>query len=466
MDHDKIKLKLKDAKSVEDLLNTLRECSGPISKMNIHLNDREKEVNIKESATLRKIVDVKYFIALRKTIEKFIEKDEAETARNLLKDILVAKDENLGKFYEMMVYYFLINNDISFTPQVKIQSSECYKKGDKGYDADGLIHGLNCVFDVKMFGIVFPHITIARKKLQEKVNKKISEKIEQFKGERNENIQSLSKDIEEEMDIDKKKTLKEKLDLEKKKVERMIIEEKKGLWKYVLKIDGQYNADTISIKKHIFERLDILAEELVEKVWIDHMETWKKLDWGSDDKTCEYGQDVILVKIDGTDYTCRLHSSRYKIVTSVHESDMYEWAKNNRFYFMHDASQFVKDRPYMIICSFDKESGSPFLSFTEYLDGYFRALCRRIFMDLNRMTDRNIDDGKAVPVTISEASKKITGIIFIETSGLAKDEKKNTAKDYVWAYFNPNADNPLYDYQKKELFYIGVSYDDYRNDNY
>lgn len=95
MDHDKIKLKLKEVKSVKDLLDTLKNCSEPISKMNIHLKDTEKEVNIKESATLRKIVDVKYFIALRKTIEKFIEKDEAETARNLLKDILVAKDENM-----------------------------------------------------------------------------------------------------------------------------------------------------------------------------------------------------------------------------------------------------------------------------------------------------------------------------------------------------------------------------------
>lgn len=468
MDHDKIKLKLKEVKSVKDLLDTLKNCSEPISKMNIHLKDTEKEVNIKESATLRKIVDVKYFIALRKTIEKFIEKDEAETARNLLKDILVAKDENLGKFYEMMAYYFLISTDMQFKPQIQIQSSECYKKGDKGYDADGLIKYWNCVFDVKMFGIVFPHIVTANKKLQEKINKKIIERIKQFKAERNENIQSLSDEFNNETDTDKKKILMDKIALEKKKIERMMNEEEANLWKYTLKIDGYHSLDMNKMRKNILNELDNLAEELAKRAWDERLEKWKNLDnWDNKNNICKHGLGFIQMKIDETNYTCTLYSpifmnSNGGIVTSIHENDMYEWAKNNRFYFMHDASQFVKDRPYMIICPFDKESSGPFLSFTDNLDGYFRALRRRIFMDLNRMTDRYVDDGKAVPVTISEASKKITGIIFIETSAIAKDE----TYDRAWAYLNPNADNPLAEHQIYYFNHISALVDDFRYDNY
>lgn len=468
MDNNEIKVKLKNLKSVEDLLDTMTTYSEPISKMNIHLKEREKEVNIKESATLRKIVDVKYFIALCKTIETFIEKDEAETARNLLKDILVAKDENLGKFYEMMAYYFLISTCMPFKPQIQIQSTECYKKGDKGYDADGLIKEWNCVFDVKMFGIVFPHIVTAEKKLQEKVNEQITERIKQFKAERSKNIQSLSDELNNETNTEKKKILMDKIVLEKRKIERMVNEEKSNLWKYVLKIDGVHNLDMDNMKKNIFSELERLAEELVKKAWDSRLEKWENLtNWDSENDICKHGLGFIQMKVNETNYTCTLYSPismHYNggIVIRIHGNDMYEWAKNNRFYFMHDASQFVKDRPYIIICPFDKESSGPFLSFTDNLDGYFRALCRRIFMDLNRMTDRDVDDGKAVPVTIAEASKKITGIIFIETSAIAKGGRY----DCVWAYLNPNADNPLAKHQINYFHNISALVDDFRYDNY
>ena len=43
MDNNEIKVKLKNLKSVEDLLDTMTTYSEPISKMNIHLKEREKE---------------------------------------------------------------------------------------------------------------------------------------------------------------------------------------------------------------------------------------------------------------------------------------------------------------------------------------------------------------------------------------------------------------------------------------
>lgn len=368
----------------------------------------------------------------------------------------------------MMAYYFLISTGVMFAPQIHISSDDCYKRDKQGYEADGIISEWNCVFDVKMFGIVFPHVITAENKLQEKVNKKILERIEQFESEVNKKIQLLSEEIKNETDEYKQKQLMCEVDLENKKLERMIMEKREDLWSYVLKIDGNHSINVLDMKKHMLGNLDHLAEKLAQMAWDERIEKWENIqDWESKNLIRKHGLGFIQKNVDGTTYTCSLYSPismqlNHGFITKWHTSDIYEWALNNRFYFMHDASQFVRSRPYMIICVFDKELSGPFLQFTDGLSGYFRALCRRIFMDLNRMTDRNVDDGKAIPVSISEASKKITGILFLETSAIAE----GNWHDYGWVYFNPNADNPLMEYQKNYFHNCNVFMDNFRYDNY
>ena len=142
----------------------------------------------------------------------------------------------------------------------------------------------------------------------------------------------------------------DKIALEKKKIERMMNEEEANLWKYTLKIDGYHSLDMNKMRKNILNELDNLAEELAKRAWDERLEKWKNLDnWDNKNNICKHGLGFIQMKIDETNYTCTLYSpifmnSNGGIVTSIHENDMYEWAKNNRFYFMHDASQFVKDR--------------------------------------------------------------------------------------------------------------------------
>lgn len=81
---------LKNAILARDIIAAINEKSEIIRKMDIRLKETEQAYKIEESATLRKIKDIKYFNALCKTVEKFHETGESDTAKKLLKDILVA----------------------------------------------------------------------------------------------------------------------------------------------------------------------------------------------------------------------------------------------------------------------------------------------------------------------------------------------------------------------------------------
>ena len=155
-----------------------------------------------------------------------------------------------------------------------------------------------------------------------------------------------------------------------------------------------------------------------------------------------------------------------KISSIVSSQDYTLWARNNRFYFMSDCSQFCINVPYLIFCPFDN-SLDTHLNYSSNRDVAFqlRFLCRRIFVELAHMDNRYIHefDGKARNnITISAASKKITGIIFLDVT------KKNSYNDCrIWAFFNPNADNSLYNFQIDQWFRIPGAYiDTFEFDNY
>ena len=71
----------------------------------------------------------------------------------------------------------------------------CFKSSRDGYDADGEILELNCVFDVKEFGIGFPHRKDFRMRLQERVNRLFSEKIKEYLEESYNTIRTLEQEI-------------------------------------------------------------------------------------------------------------------------------------------------------------------------------------------------------------------------------------------------------------------------------
>ena len=115
---------LKNAKTNIDILNVLSEEADAIKNLNVKI----EEINIHNSKALCKLKNPDYLQALKSTIEQFIKSDNINEARNLLKDVLISKDGNQGKFFEMMTYYSLFKLNLNFNPQPHIKSEDCYRQ--------------------------------------------------------------------------------------------------------------------------------------------------------------------------------------------------------------------------------------------------------------------------------------------------------------------------------------------------
>lgn len=120
----------------------------------------------------KNIVDIK--ICLPSEQLKMLEKlfitwgkdDMNAEVENLLNDILKQPNNQNGKVYEALVYAWLSGHSIQYKPQFHVNTEDCFKRTDAGYDADGKITENNIVFDIKQFGVTLPQIETLRKKLQ------------------------------------------------------------------------------------------------------------------------------------------------------------------------------------------------------------------------------------------------------------------------------------------------------------
>lgn len=468
MEIEKMITALNNAKTNTDIRKILSEGSALIKSLDI----RFKEIDIHTSKTLGKLKNPRYCQALITTIEKLSEQGYDEFAKALIKDILVSRGGNQGKLFEMMTYYCLLKKGMRFNPQPHIEAEFCFKSSGDGYDADGEILELNCVFDVKEFGIGFPHIKDFKFKLQEQVDRLFSEKIKEYLEESNNTIRRLEQEIDSQTSDDLKNRLKEEIEKEKRKQDRMDSEIKSKLWNYTITVDGLINMGMDDLADYI-KNASYIAEKLVNIAWKERINKWEDdSTWNNDNPIVKHGLGLYQKNLKGLGRTCTLESKIVQEVrgtshTNVYEIDAYEWAMKNKFYFMGDASQFVRNKPYMIICVLDRHDNMFLHNVNDY-DIFFRPLCRRMFVELNQMTDRKIQtsfDGKAKPgFSVSEAAKKITGIIFLETSELIDTERARTP---MWIYLNPNADNPLFNYQANQLrLMMPEIIEDYKYDNY
>lgn len=220
--------------------------------------------------------------------------------------------------------------------------------------------------------------------------------------------------------------------------------EKENPKKYYLTITCGINISVESFKKQFLEKIPDLA---------------KKIMCAENKINGDY-----VFKHNGLEFhVCNVETN--ECFYSRASFDPYEFAKNNELYFMHHASQFCLNVPYVIFCPFDSELAYPFtLGDKSFIKISLRALCRRIFINLLK-NDQQVHklDGKAREgITVSDASKKISAIIFIDVSQKFKYEDC-----YIYVYQNPNADNKIKRYQMDKLFrYNGAFIDDFFFDNY
>ena len=87
-----------------------------------------------------------------------------------------------------------------------------------------------------------------------------------------------------------------------------------------------------------------------------------------------------------------------------------------------------------------------------------------MFVQHPRLSERRLSefDGKADPkVTVAMASRKLSGVMFIDVS------EKNENKEENFLFLNPNADNPLPGFLINSQFRAcNVIIEDFEYDNY
>lgn len=216
---------------------------------------------------------------------------------------------------------------------------------------------------------------------------------------------------------------------------------------YYVTVEGTKNISTRVLEKKYLSRLPQLVEEIMSEE--------NKL-------YCDY-----LYKDNDSGIEIKLHNREHgNIFASISEFDPYEWAEKNQFYFMRHASQFCMNSPYIIICPFDGNCCGFFLGRdTREVYDMLRPLCRRMFMNLINIKDRDIrefDDNAREGIKVSTAARNVSAIVFLDVS---KEYSFSEAR--IWAFLNPNADNKILNYQTNQLFGLkGACVEDFRFDNY
>lgn len=216
---------------------------------------------------------------------------------------------------------------------------------------------------------------------------------------------------------------------------------------YYIIISGSENISTREIKVDFLEKIDELVVKIMKEENKNHTDyIYHDLKHRLEFRVCEKKPNRLFI--------------------SMSEFDLYEWAANNEFYFMYHASQFCFNVPYILFCPFDRNIAYMFSNNDiNFIYTTFRALCRRIFINLLKMESRKINefDGKAISdISISTASRKISAIVFMDVS-----EEYNDNNCRIFVYQNPNADHKLKRYQVNTMFRNAGAYiEDFLFDNY
>ena len=154
---------------------------------------------------------------------------------------------------------------------------------------------------------------------------------------------------------------------------------------------------------------------------------------------------------------------KQSVSISTQETNPYLLAKRNRYYPFKSARQFTRNEPFLLIfpysSAFNRWMGQNFAGSTEIT---LRSLARRAFIQLShdRTSARQFDGAVASSVTIADASKLLSGLLFIDLDKQASG----------WLFLNPRATHPLSRYQVEQIFDFdwpqSLAFDDFSYDDY
>lgn len=176
-------------------------------------------------------------------------------------------------------------------------------------------------------------------------------------------------------------------------------------------------------------------------------------------------------------------------LSTMHTKNPYELAKFDKYKYLNYYNKLL-DKEYsfltFVINPWFNEQINDFCEFNKI---YYRSVCRRVFMEFTHNFTPAAEffkDIKNYSITLSDISKSIAGILFIEDKSITYNSKKVSSSNYKeitgdftkklyesYLYLNPNYANKkalsIYDFSSvfdgfelTKMVYI----DDFQDDNY
>lgn len=168
-------------------------------------------------------------------------------------------------------------------------------------------------------------------------------------------------------------------------------------------------------------------------------------------------------------------SPKSSFLSTVKEYSPFAMAESYKYKFLDYGNKLV-DNEYSLITIvrnpwFNEET----VDFGDFNNFFYRSLSRRTFMELLKIDGDASDFSKSYSascgVSVSEVSKSLAGIVFIDDNSPSSRSQKNLYSAYI--YLNPNysVKNPLTIRKLEKYFRNGFErqikdFDDFKFDNY
>lgn len=218
---------------------------------------------------------------------------------------------------------------------------------------------------------------------------------------------------------------------------------------YIIMIEGNMGDSYINIQKATLNNISKIVDN-IKNVLLDKL-----------------NKEFVLYKVPDIDWTIRMEKRKAGgVYSAISHFDPYEWAKQNRNFFLKNVTQYSIDLPFILICSMNKDAANILTTDSEMSKIAFRAIARRAFIE-------TIADGYVENNCKNNLLKKVRDDIKKDNipKYLSAIMILNLQDDKSYIYTNPNAIHKvsrskimqLFDYETPLPFEI---FDDFINDNY
>lgn len=215
---------------------------------------------------------------------------------------------------------------------------------------------------------------------------------------------------------------------------------------YYINIAGDMSISIESVEENVLKRKKAIIEELNEMVKMDELQIQYTI--------ANTHVIIQMMKIVG------VHVGELSLF------DPYKWALEHQGLPYNHCSQFIKNRPFVLIFAYDQTEKLMYATdFANSNSTCFRSLARRAFLNKDLHTSKLVSyDGKAVDgKTIAEVVNYLSAIIFLRVDS----EFNLTFKDNsCHVFINPNAINKVPNYMIECLSTAKADIETFVFDNY